>query len=403
MARGKVLGGTSAAVIAAILGYSGWAIYSANTLQTRLDSAKASLAGSSSSAAFLDAVRQLMMTETEARAATRPMFTARFENIASQARAELLRAPSLAAEWVHQQRKEAWGAVGQEDAPADRIDDATLRSFIERLNETNSTGLAVQDELAHAAVALEARPEDFTGFEELTNEISITAVAAADTAQVGREMIKVKARARESVQSALRQIDVANRQVEEYAELHVLRSVYEDWADAFRSLLQASTILNSRPAFRTTTQNQFALALAKDDQIRIDSIIEQVSPKVQQAHTELRRAEHAESTAAGRLSRGVGRLFSRARGQVAESRIGKEVALAFKTMVLGTKAMYDLMEVGPNDDITDWAMSYESDLDQLSAEAEAVRQSDGWSLTGKNTFVESLVDSAYEESFKDSD
>ena len=84
--------------------------------------------------------------------------------------------------------------------------------------------------------------------------------------------------------------------------------------------------------------------------------------------------------------------------QASQSRIGRELTLSVKVLILGTKAFYDLMD--PNADPMTWAYSYQGDVDQLMKETDEVMRMEGPSLTGKNTFIESLVERSYAEAFE---
>ena len=78
--------------------------------------------------------------------------------------------------------------------------------------------------------------------------------------------------------------------------------------------------------------------------------------------------------------------------------MGKELGLSAKVLVLGTKAFYDLMD--PDADPLTWALAYQGDVRQLMDETDEVMRMEGPSLTGKNSFIEDLVNRAYEGSFE---
>lgn len=271
---------------------------------------------------------------------------------------------------------------------------------LKELNATAKIGISAQDIISQKIELLGFDPGRVQGMSDLAREVKSTADLALELGSTGKAIIKVKADFRKEIQGALRQIDNTNRVVDEYAEIHVLRSAYQDWVNALGTLANSGSILERAPRFRSEYQNDVARALTRDDRDKLMQMIDQISPSVQRAASGLRKAELAESTATGRIRRGLGRFIRDTSQKAGKSRMGREVGLAFKTLVLGTKAYYDLMELGPNEDLMSWAMSYEQDIDQLSRESEEIRQMDGWSLTGKNTFAESGVNNAYEKSFR---
>lgn len=81
--------------------------------------------------------------------------------------------------------------------------------------------------------------------------------------------------------------------------------------------------------------------------------------------------------------------------------MGREVAASLKGLVLGTKMFYDLMDVNSSTDIVSWARSYEGDMDQLMSEMDDIQRMDGWSITGKNTFIEDMVNEVHKKSFRE--
>ena len=91
------------------------------------------------------------------------------------------------------------------------------------------------------------------------------------------------------------------------------------------------------------------------------------------------------------------KALGRATKSVSNSRVGKELKLSGKVLILGTHAMYSMMD--PDTDPISWAYSYTDDVEQLMQETDEVMRMDGPSITGKNTVIEDLVNSAYEASF----
>jgi hypothetical protein len=132
---------------------------------------------------------------------------------------------------------------------------------------------------------------------------------------------------------------------------------------------------------------------------KVDEILSETALHVRWVRAKLARAKRQEQTVAGRAERTAGRLLNRVTDKFSNSRIGKEVPMRFKTMVLGTRMFYDMMEMDSQTGMMRWAEKYEADMNQLMEEAEKVSHMDGWSLTGKNTCFEDWTNKAYEESF----
>jgi DNA repair ATPase RecN len=261
------------------------------------------------------------------------------------------------------------------------------------------TGIAAQDKTSQSIKDLGIATTSVKGMPELAHEVKITAGQVADLAQVGQRIARIKGRARGQVQEGLREIDRANRKIEKYAELSTLRRACSDWDSAKETITSSKSTLSSLPSFPKSHQRQIADALVKSDRAKVNNMLSKIAPHVRRARSELSKAERQERTVAGRAKRTVGRFFNRAKKKISNSRIGREVTVSFKTMVLGTKIFYDMMEMDSNTDMMGWAMKYEGDMNQLMNEVEEVNNMEGWSLTGKNTFVEGLTDKAYEESF----
>ena len=127
------------------------------------------------------------------------------------------------------------------------------------------------------------------------------------------------------------------------------------------------------------------------------------------AHCAMVSAEHAEAqqqeaTWQGQAYRSAGRAVSsliawgaKTADQASKSRVARELGLSAKMLVLSTQAFYDMMD--PNSDPISWAYRYSGDMEQLMDETDEVMRMDGPSLTGKNTVLEDLVNSAYQSSF----
>ena len=328
-----------------------------------------------------------------------PQITSEVETTATRSAELLKRAPSAAAERVKNNRANAWSSIGSELSPKDRLSDTELIDAVRRLKSVCDTGIAAQDRIITAAKDLGIQPSTVKDMPLLATEVETTATQAAELAEVGQRIAKIKREARALVQEGLRAIDLANRDIEKYPELRTLRKVCTFWEAARFTIGSSRSTLSSLPSFKKSHQSKTAAALVTSDLSKINEMVSKVDAHVRMARSELAKAERQESTVAGRAKRTVGRLFNRAKEKFSQSRIGREVTVSFKTMVLGTKMFYDMMDINSSSDIKGWAIQYEGDMDQLMNEVDEVRKMDGWSLTGKNTFIEDLTDKAYQESF----
>lgn len=387
-------------LILAVGGYWGWHEYAIGQLKQNVQEASASQSRAETSNRFLSSFS--VFTETAERSSKRsemPLFGDRYREIESEIRSLFEQSGKRASDWVICNRAKAWSDLGDELHPKANVTDAELVETVRELRGVCQTGLAAQDRIVETAGHLGVEATSLAGMGELANETKETAEQASDLASVGQSVVRIKGKARAEVQEGLRLMDKANRDVEKYAEVAVLRQVYYDWQSAYSMINSSKYTLSRLPSFSKPHQNQLAKALVKDSLDRVNAILLRIEPNLNKARSELRRAEEQERTLFGRTQRTLGRLLNQATESVSSSRIGKELAVSFKALVLGTKMFYDMMEMDASTDVMAWALSYENDMNQLMNEVDEINEMDGWSLTGKNTFVENLVDSAYMKSF----
>lgn len=395
----KAIAAITVIAIVGAAGYWGWNEYTIDQLSTELTVAASSQSTSADGQQFLKSFSRLVAVSRKAEQSKMALFGARYEALGTKCASMLKRSPSTTAQWVKTNRSSAWSPIGSELRPKDRISDKELVDAVRRLKSVCETGIAAQDKIAQSAKNLRVAPASIEGMAGLASEVKTTATQASDLAEVGQRIAKTKGRARGQVQEGLREIDRANRKIEKYAELSTLRTACSDWDSAQSTIASSRSALSSLPSFGKTYQTKTANALVKSDRAKVDDMLSKIGPHVRRARAELAKAEQQERTVAGRAERAVGRFFNRAKEKVSQSRIGREVTVSFKTMVLGTKMFYDMMDMDSSTDMMGWAMKYEGDMNQLMNEVEAVNNMDGWSLTGKNTFIEDLTGKAYEKSF----
>lgn len=201
-------------------------------------------------------------------------------------------------------------------------------------------------------------------------------------------------------------MDGANRRLEaleEYAQAYVINQVHYEWKRAVLQIKEAKSSL-AAPSSLNSLRRETWINCNRKANSNIDHIYDLASRHKDLVSSKYHEAARQESTIGGRVTRGVQRGLNRLRNLVSKkteefsrSRMGREIGVSVKTLILGTKAFYDLQD--PDKDIMTWAMSYESDVDQLIDEVDEIQRMKQPSITGKNTFIEDMVNKAYESSF----
>jgi hypothetical protein len=77
--------------------------------------------------------------------------------------------------------------------------------------------------------------------------------------------------------------------------------------------------------------------------------------------------------------------------RAADSKIGQELTVGFKALMLGTRAYYDLFQIDSATNLVAWGGSYKSELEALSRDAERASQMEGTSLVDVARTVEAAV------------
>ena len=194
-------------------------------------------------------------------------------------------------------------------------------------------------------------------------------------------------------------MDVANsklNKMEKFESSEEILKVYDRWLQAEKEVKNSSYPLYYNGKF--STHKIIWNNLTNNAKQNINRILADVTNHKNKVYDEYLKAVQEESTYVGKAKRKAGRIWNKVKKQASSSRIGRELSLCAKMLVLGTKAFYDLQD--PNTDPLTWAMSYEDDVNSLIVESEEIMEMDEPSLTGKNTFIELYVDKAYDKSFK---
>lgn len=222
-------------------------------------------------------------------------------------------------------------------------------------------------------------------------------------------VIDSQKRSNDQMKNALTYAETANsslQNLERFASSNQIAAVYGQWNIASNKAEESKSSLYfycSNVHEQTIADNLF-----KESRETVSGISGKIVSHRNFVLSQYEEARREESTFVGSTGRAVQRgldrlasLVRRGAEKVAESRIGKEITLSVKALILGTKAFYDLMD--PNTDPISWAFSYQDDVDQLMNETDKVMRMEGPSITGKNTFIEDFVNRSYEKAFKKED
>ncbi len=219
-------------------------------------------------------------------------------------------------------------------------------------------------------------------------------------------VVEAQNRSHQVMERALSKADRANaslNRLERYAKSSDVASVYQQWEAA------AGLCSKSRRELDVRAGNKHQRAISGNLMRQPIERVERITSKVQahrdfvlEKYREARREESSFSGSTARATRRLGDRFGRWLGKKTEewsdTRMGRELGLSAKTLILGTKAFYDLMD--PDSDPLTWAFAYQGDVEQLMNETDEIMRMEGPSLTGKNSFIEDLVNRAYEGSFE---
>ncbi|MDH4270526.1 MAG: hypothetical protein OEW18_00970 [Candidatus Aminicenantes bacterium] len=220
------------------------------------------------------------------------------------------------------------------------------------------------------------------------------------------KIIMAQMKSNEEMKSALQLAESANnslQNIERFSSSNQILSVHRQWDSACDAAERSRASLYV--ASKTAHEKAIVDSLLNKSRGQVNSIVNELISHRDFVHEQYEEARNQESSMMGSATRSVQRGLERLRSFVgsaaqraAESRIGKEIMLSAKTLILGTKAFYELLD--PNTDPVSWAFSYESDVDQLLNEANEINNMKGPSLTGKNTVIEDLVNRSYSAAFK---
>lgn len=221
-----------------------------------------------------------------------------------------------------------------------------------------------------------------------------------------KEIIAAQKIANSRLESGIKKMDYANsrlQRLERYASSAVIKNVYDLWNDALSQVVSAKRAL-SAPSQLSSLELSVWINCNRRAVSNVQEICLQAAKHRDFVQTKYIEARKDESTVQGSVARTTKRGMDRFKrwtkkkmAALSKTRIGREIGVSAKLLILSTKAFYDLQD--PNKDIKTWAMSYSGDVDKLMSEVREIERMDQPSITGKNTFIEGLVNKAYNKSF----
>jgi len=221
---------------------------------------------------------------------------------------------------------------------------------------------------------------------------------ADNLAKVYEDGIRAYADAKKQIQFALSTVQGSDAIPETDASVQQMRPCLDRWSAAGRRIGEAEASLK-RPNLRhygELYQSTLYVAALQTEATKLEKPITQFREAAGEILRLFDQAVQEESTLGGKLARSI----RRGTRTFAESRIGQELKVAFNSLVLGSKMFYEVMDMKPGSDIQRWAESHVQDMDRLSQDMQNIQNMDGWSLTGKNTPVEDLVNKMYDDRFR---
>lgn len=271
---------------------------------------------------------------------------------------------------------------------------------IKDINNAITNNLNFCNQAREVLVLFNSIGADLTLSSRVDNEIkSFISTIRGDLQYVNR-LIDAQNNSQSIMQSALSYADKANNdlnRLEKFASSEQILNVFREWDRAYNQSLSAKGALNI--ARNNQRQEAVYTNLMTEPRNNVDRIIRDIGNHRDLVWRSYAEAKNQESTMLGQAQRTAGRLLNRATQAATQSRIGREISISVKTLVLGTRAFFDLMN--PDTDVLTWATSYSKDVESLMKETDEVMRMSGPSLTGKNTIIERLTEEAYQKSFNE--
>ena len=240
--------------------------------------------------------------------------------------------------------------------------------------------------------------------EAVDREIERGAAQAHEIIRWVSEGISAQKRCSDRLGDAIEQAKFANvhlQTLERYARSEDIRRVRDLWSSAASLGRQAVRELNISPPGKVKPLCDRITQPTRDSACEV---VDKIESHLRVVDSKYAEAVQQESTLLGSTARAgaravdfLGKLAGQAVDRAAQSRMGREIGISVKMLILSHKMLYDMMN--PDSDPISWAFKYQDDMMSLMDETDEVMRMEGPSITGKNTFIEDLVDMTYESSF----
>jgi len=238
----------------------------------------------------------------------------------------------------------------------------------------------------------------------ITREIDKAVRQAREIIEWVNHGISAQKRCRDRLGEAIEQAKTANTQLqhlERFASSDQILPVLIHWSSAASLGRRALSDLEVRPPAKLKPLCERIVAPTRDS---AGEVVNKIETHLRVVDAKYAEAVQQESTFLGSSARAgartmdyLGKLAGQTLDRAANSRMGREIGISVKMLILSHKMLYDMMD--PDSDPISWAFKYQDDMASLMDETDEVMRMEGPSITGKNTFIEDLVDIAYENSF----
>jgi len=220
-------------------------------------------------------------------------------------------------------------------------------------------------------------------------------------------LVREQKKANGLVNRAIGTIKLANNYLNnlgQYARSSNIKITLQYYQTVSSNLRSARNVLTSYPNGLSQPQKKMWDNLNIRALSNVNQIINKLASHINNVEQQYAQVKREEATLGGSMKRGAGRLFEKFTGklrQASQTKMGREIGVGVKTLLLGTKMLYDLQN--PDKDLVTWALSYEDEVNKLMREVETVGKMKGASITDINVFMNPMMEKLVNEAYKASD
>jgi hypothetical protein len=204
------------------------------------------------------------------------------------------------------------------------------------------------------------------------------------------------------IQAALKNTPVRKDSVLADAPQKELQLYLEKWLVSLKQIEQECSRLSyaAVPDYNEEYQEEIYTATLRGEAARLSDSLIQVELACNKIHNLWADAVTEEQSVRGKITRFARRNL----GRVKDGRIAKEAVIAFDSLVLGTKMLYEAMDIRSDTDVQEWKERHQKDFDKISANMKKIQALNGWSLTDIKVDkpFEGIVNRVYKSRFGDS-